>query len=184
MNRAKKTLTEAVQFVPIITLAFTFIIKGGVDLEQAGPLFVVAAIMAIGITSWLHILKVTQNPILLASNIWLLLGALAFGVPIPFLATVFSQTNAALLFASVLSVGIAQTALKRPTGFIGMTNADPQTVRRLSVIMLGLSAVILIWAVLFRDNIRLGGGLPFIVLNISRRILIKRAVSPKTTPEA
>ena len=177
MNRAKNILTEVIQFVPIITLAFTFIAKGGVDLEQAGPLFVISGILAVGITIWLITANVTQNPILLASNIWLVVGALAFGVPIPALAALLSQTNAALLFAVILLVGITQTALKTPTGFIGMTNVAPHIVRRLSLIMLGLSAAILVWAVMFKSNIRLGGGLPFIVLNVTRRMLMRRATA-------
>jgi hypothetical protein len=31
------------------------------------------------------------------------------------------------------------------------------------------------WAWLFRHNIRLGGGLPFIVLNVARRVIGRRA---------
>lgn len=175
MSRKFKILAGIVQFVPIITLAITFILKGDVDLEQAAMLFVVSGIMAVGITLWLAAVKVTMNPILLASNIWLVMGAIAFGVPVPSLATLLSQTNAALLFATVLLVGTVQIALKIPTGFIGMENADTRTVRRLSLILLALSAVILIWAFVFKDNIRLGGGLPFIILNITRRVMIKRS---------
>jgi hypothetical protein len=184
MSRKLKILTEIVQFVPIITLAITFIVKGDVDLEQAAMLFVVSGIMAVGITVWLVAAKVTLNPILLASNIWLVMGAIAFGVPVPFLATLLSQTNAALLFATVLLVGTVQIALKIPTGFIGMENADTRTVRRLSFILLALSAVILIWAFVCKDNIRLGGGLPFIILNVTRRVMIKRSTVKQPVSQA
>ena len=41
--------------------------------------------------------------------------------------------------------------------------------------LLGLTVVILCWAWMFRHDIRLGGGLPFIVLNLGRRVLGRRA---------
>lgn len=175
MSRKFKTLSEIVQFVPIITLSITFIVKGDVDLEQAATLFVVSGSMAAGIMIWLAVVKVTLNPILMASNIWLIVGAIAFGVPVPFLAALLSQTNAALLFVIVFVVGAVQIAQKIPTGFIGMENADTPTVLRHSRILLALSAMILIWAFVFKDNIRLGGGLPFIILNVTRRLMVKRA---------
>lgn len=174
MSQKFKILAEIVQFIPIITLAVTFIVKGAVDLEQAAMLFVVSGSMAVGITVWLAVAKVTLNPILLASNIWLVVGAIAFGVPVPFLATLLSETNAALLFATVLLVGVTQIALKIPTGFIGMEHANAAAIRRLSLTLLAFSAVILIWAVIFKDNIRLGGGLPFILLNVTRRMMMRR----------
>jgi len=160
--------------VPIITLASSFILKGGVDLNQASVLFVVSGIIAVAVTAWLLAIRITLNPILLASNIWLIFGAAAFGIPVLPLAHLFAETNAALLFAAVLAVGIAQTTLRISTGFIGMDNAPPQTIRKLSFTLLAVAALAFCWAVIFRNNIRIGGGIPFIVLNVTRRVLIKR----------
>ena len=175
MTRSLKIVAEVVQFVPIITLASSFIVKGGVDLNQASTLFVISGAGALFITLTLVYFKVLLNPILLATNLWLLFGAVAFGIPVPFLVTFLSQTNAVLLFAATFGLGVVLTFAAPRTGFIGMRGGDAKTVRRLSFILLGLAVVALLWAILFKDNIRLGGGLPFIVLNVTRRVLIRRA---------
>jgi hypothetical protein len=189
MNRTKKIIAEVVQFVPIITLASTFIVKGGVDVNQAGTLFVISGFCALVITGILVFSKVMLNPILLGTNLWLLAGAAAFGIPLPALADLLSQTNGVLLFAAVMAVGIILT-LFSPTGYIGMTGVDKATVRRLSLLLIGLTAGALLWSIIFKNNIRLGGGVPFIIVNITRRMLIRRAVkkmeklSEKTTGNA
>jgi hypothetical protein len=105
MSRTKKIISEVVQFVPIITLASSFIVKGGVDVNQTGTLFVISGFCALVITGILVFSKVMLNPILLATNLWLLAGAAAFGIPLPALADIMSQTNAVLLFAAALVVG-------------------------------------------------------------------------------
>jgi hypothetical protein len=176
MTRNLKVVVEVVQFVPIITLASSFIVKGGVDLNQAGTLFVISGAGALFITLTLVYFKVLLNPILLATNLWLLFGAIAFGIPIPLLVTFLSQTNAVLLFAATFGLGIVLTFAAPRTGFIGMQGGDITTVRRLSFILLALAAVALVWVILFKDNIRIGGGLPFIVLNVTRRMLIRRVL--------
>ena len=82
MTRSLKIVAEVVQFVPIITLASSFIVKGGVDLNQASTLFVISGAGALFITLTLVYFKVLLNPILLATNLWLLFGAVAFGMPV------------------------------------------------------------------------------------------------------
>ncbi len=175
MDRRKKLIAEVIQFVPIITFASSFIVKGGVDVNQAGVLFVITGLGGLVITGVLLFYKIMLNPILLATNLWLLAGAAAFGIPLPALAEILSRTNAVLLFGATLVTGAILTFTSQ-TGFIGTTGADKATVRRLSLILFGLTAVALVWSIIFMNNIRLGGGLPFIVLNISRRMLISRAV--------
>lgn len=173
MASAKSVTREVVQFVPVITLASSFIVAGGVDLGRAGTLFVISAALAVIITVALVIQKARLNPVLLGTNLWLVIGALAFGIPISPLADVVGSLQAAGLFATILIMGVAMT-LTRPTGFIGMPHRTPATVRKLSIALLGLTAAILVWSYLFIDNIRLGGGLPFIVLNVTRRVMIRR----------
>jgi hypothetical protein len=173
MSRTKKIIAEVVQFVPIITLASSFIVKGGVDVNQAGTLFVISGFCALVITGILVFSKVMLNPILLATNLWLLTGAAAFGIPLPALADILSQANAVLLFATALVVGIILT-LVNPRGYIGMAGVDKATVQRLSVLLIGLTAGALLWSIIFKNNIRLGGGVPFILLNVTRRMLIRR----------
>jgi hypothetical protein len=46
--------------------------------------------------------------------------------------------------------------------------------------LLGLTLVIVAWAWFFRHDIRVGGGLPFIVLNVARRVMGRRAPGTAT----
>jgi hypothetical protein len=173
LSKAKAFFLEAVQFVPVITLASSFIVGGGVDLNRAASLFVISAIGALLITATLAAKKVSLNPILLGTNLWLCMGALAFGIPIAPFATVIGTVQAFGLYVCVFAVGTALIAAA-PTGFIGMGHPNRRLVRKLSFILLAITAVALLWSFLFMDNIRLGGALPFIVLNVSRRMMMRR----------
>jgi hypothetical protein len=117
-----------------------------------------------------------QNPVLVGTGLWLCLGAIAFNVPVPSLAKLLVETQAFGLFASAFGVGIV-TMLFSPSGYIGCRHDDARWVRRSSVTLLALTALAAAWAFWFRADVRLGGGLPFIVLNVTRRIIIRRAPS-------
>lgn len=171
--RALGVLAEVVQFAPILTLASSFIVAGDVDLERAGTLFLVAAAEAIAITCGLIALRRPLNPVLLGTNLWLLLGAVAFGIPVDPLAGVLGRIRAAGLFACALAVGGLLTALS-PGGYLGVQLLDRGAVLRGSGIVLALTAVALAWSWVFVDDIRLGGGLPFIALNVARRLIARR----------
>jgi hypothetical protein len=173
MSRAKNIAVEVIQFAPILTLASTFVVSGEVDLERAGTLFVVAAAEALVITGVLAAFRLALNPILLGTNLWLVIGALAFGLSIEPLAALVSRTRAVGLFGCALIVGGLLTAFA-PRGYVGVELRDRGTVRRGSLIMLALTAVALVWSWSFVADIRLGGGLPFIALNVSRRVLARR----------
>jgi hypothetical protein len=173
MAKLKRFMEEASQFVPVITLASSFIVAGGVDLSRAGTLFVVSAASAVVITAVLIKRKVLLNPILVGTNLWLCLGALAFGIPIAAMADIMAEHQAVDLFACTFALGIVFTAVKT-TGFIGMRHPDSRVIKKLSIVMLALTAAAVIWSVAFMDNIRLGGALPFIVLNVTRRVLMRR----------
>lgn len=171
--RAVAVLAEGVQFAPILTLASSFIVAGDVDLERAGTLFAVAAGEAIVITGGLAALRQTLNPVLLGTNLWLLLGAAAFGIPVEPLAGLLGQIRAGGLFACALVLGGLLTAFS-PRGYLGAQLPDHSATLRGSLVVLGLTAVALAWSWLFVDDIRLGGGLPFIALNVARRLLVRR----------
>jgi len=165
---------ELVQLVPIISLAFPFIVAGKVDISRAGPGFLVGALLAIVISALVVLRKHMLNPILVGTGLWLCLGAIAFHVPVPSLVTWLAHTNAFGLFVAVLGVGLAATLLS-PSGYVACGSSDTRFVRRASLGLLGLTLVIVAWAWIFRHGIRLGGGLPFIVLNVARRVLGRRA---------
>jgi len=165
---------ELIQLVPILVLAFPFVLKGEVDITQAASGFLAGALIAVPINAIVLFRRFALNPILVGTDLWLVAGALAFNLPVAPLVTLFGETQGFGLFATALAVG-AVTTLVSPQGFIGSRHADPRWIRRASLILLALAVVTAIWAFAFRHDVRLGGGLPFIVLNVVRRVLIVRA---------
>lgn len=181
--RRNAVWAELVQLVPIISLAFPFIVAGKVDLGQAGLGFLIGALLTIPISALVLLRKHLLNPILVGAGLWLWLGAIAFTVPVAPIITWFTQTQAFGLFAAALVAGLAAT-LVSPQGYVACPSSDPRWIKKASFGLLGLTMVVLCWAWLFRHDVRLGGGLPFIVLNVGRRMLCRRAPlsAPATAP--
>jgi hypothetical protein len=165
---------ELVQLVPVVTLALPFIAQGSVDLARAQSGLVAGALLTIPVTALVVAKKGILNPILVGTALWLWVSALAFLVPIPALLGPVSEAQAFGLFAGVIVVGLAST-LFSPHGFIGCRHPDRRFVSKASLLLLALALAALVWAWLFRRNVRLGGGLPFIVLNVARRAIVLRA---------
>lgn len=165
---------ELVQLVPVVTLALPFIAKGDVDLSRAGSGFLIAALLTLPVTGIVLFKRGTLNPILLGTALWLWVGAAAFNWSLESLRAALVEAQGFGLFLGVVVVGIAALLGSR-AGFIGCRHPDAAFVRRSSFTLLGLAFAALAWSWLFRLNIRLGGGLPFIVLNVVRRVLIVRA---------
>ena len=165
---------ELVQLVPIVSFALPFVSRGEVDIGRAATGFVVGAVLAVAISLLLVRLGHVQNPILIGTGLWLCLGALAFNVPLPALARWLASTQAFGLFVAAFGVGLVTTMFS-PAGYIGCRQGDASWVRRASVALLLATGLVAAWAFWFRTDVRIGGGLPFIVLNVTRRIMIRRA---------
>ncbi len=165
---------ELLQLVPVISLALPFVIQGSVDLAQAKSGFLIGALLSLPITGLVIAKKQALNPILIGTALWLWLGAIAFSVPIDAIATWLGQTQAFGLFVGALGVGILTTAVS-PHGYIGCPSADAAWVRRSSLILLGVTVAAVVWAWFFRGDVRVGGGLPFIIINVTRRVICRRA---------
>jgi hypothetical protein len=168
---------ELLQLVPIVSFAFPFILEGSVDLSRAATGFLIAALLTIPATGAVLVRRHLLNPILVGTNLWLWLGAVAFSVPLRPLAAWLSQIQAVGLFVAALGVGII-ALLRSPHGYVACESFDARWVRRTSVGLLLLTVVAVGWAWVFRDDIRLGGGLPFILLNVARRAMCLRAPRP------
>ncbi len=166
---------ELIQLVPVITLAISFVVGGNVDLERVAPLFVVAALLTVPVHALVAWRGFRANPILLGTALWLWLGALGFNAPLAPLARLLGEIQATGLFLGALLVGLV-TTLTSPAGYLGL-EARPDAVRKASIGLLALTVVAIVWAWTFRDNVRLGGGLPFIALNVTRRVVIARLAS-------
>lgn len=161
---------ELVQLVPIVSLALPFIVDGKVDIARAGSGFLLGALLTVPVTVAVVARRHLLNPILLGAGLWLWLGAIGFMLPVPLLATWLAETQAAGLFLGALAVGTVATLVSRH-GYIACYSPDPRFIRRASLILLGLTLLVAAWAWVFRHDVRLGGGLPFIVLNVARRMM-------------
>jgi hypothetical protein len=114
------------------------------------------------------------NPILVGAGLWLWLGASAFQLRLESLQAVLADTQAVGMFVAATGVGVVTTVLS-PHGYVGCRTADARWLRRASLGLLALTAGLAGFSWLFRHDVRLGGGAPFIVLNLVRRLLTVRA---------
>lgn len=175
MKSAQNPLwAELLQLVPVLSLAVPFVLQGSVDLSRAAGGFLIGAVLAVAVTLLLVLRGHLLNPILVGAGLWLIGGALAFNAPLAPLAAWFVAAQASGLFLMALAVAVPAT-LFSPHGYVGARSTDPSWLRRSSLLLLAASVVAVAWALWFRDNVRLGGGLPFIALNATRRLLVRRA---------
>ena len=172
--RRNAVWAELIQLIPVISLALPFILAGKVDLARAGLGFLVGALLTVPISTAVVLRKQLPNPILVGTALWLWLGLAAFYVPVPALRAWLVDTQAFGLFAAALLAGLAAMVLS-PWGYIACRSSDPRWNRKTSLGLLAINLLIVVWAWRFRHDIRLGGGLPFIVLNVARRLMMRRA---------
>ena len=158
----------------IISFALPFIIRGGVDLGRANRGFLIAALLTLPVSAAVLKNRYLLNPILIGTGVWLWFGAIAFNAHIEWLRALLMQTQGFGLFLAIFACGVVTTVCA-PGGCIGERHPDANWVKRASLSLFALSGVAVVWAYWMRTNIRLGGGIPFIVLNLVRRVVIVRA---------
>jgi hypothetical protein len=142
--------------------------------SQAGWGFVLGALLTVPISAVVLIRHQLLNPILLGTALWLWLGAAAFQFELGALRQWLIETQAFGLFVASLLVGMLAT-FATEHGFIACLGAPPTWLRKASLRLGAVNLVIVVWAWWFRDDIRLGGGVPFIALNVTRRVMMRRA---------
>ena len=165
---------ELVQLVPIVSLALPFIVSGRVDVSQAGYGFLIAAPLAVVVSALVVWKRHLLNPILVGTALWLGLGAVAFGAQLEPVISWLARTQAWGIFLAAFVVGVAFTFTARH-GYIACPSGDARWIRRSSFALLALTLLSVLWGYWFRADVRLGGGLPFIVLNVVRRVLSRHA---------
>ncbi len=173
MPRPPEVVLELVQFAPILAFAVPFMTAGAVDLSAAGSGFVRATVLAVVVAVALLAWKHPRNPIHAATDAWLVGGAVAFNLPLEAIAGLYSTWGALSLFAVVAVWGAVRLATGRG-GFLLGSGATAVQLRKLTPVMIGLTVAAIAWAWWFLGDIRIGGGLPFIGLNVVRRVLLKR----------
>ncbi|HEY6728350.1 MAG TPA: hypothetical protein VI197_30275 [Polyangiaceae bacterium] len=174
MSAGNKLWAELLQLVPVVTLAFPFIVHGSVDLSRAASGFLVGAALAVPIGLVVRRARQPLNPILVGTALWLWVGALGFNLPLPGLAAWLTSTQAFGLFVAAFGAGAVAT-LSSSLGFLACRGVEGALARRYSFVLLALSSAAMVWSWIFRHDVRLGGGLPFIALNVARRVLCRHA---------
>jgi hypothetical protein len=172
---------ELVQLVPVVSFALPFVLSGEVDLSQADSGFLLGAVLFVVVTGLVAAKKHVLNPILIGTGLWLVVGAVAFSIPVPPLAAWLVSVQALALFLGAAAVGVV-TTFGSPYGYIGGRAANRAWVRKSSLALLLLTVAALGWAWVFRGDVRVGGGLPFIVLNVARRVILRRAPRAEAEP--
>lgn len=173
-RRQNPIWAELVQLVPVVSFALPFVLQGSVDLSRAASGFLIGAGLAVAISLLLVLTKHVLNPILVGAGLWLVGGAVAFNGPVAPLAAWLIAAQAVGLFVMALVVAVP-ALLFSPHGYIGARSMDASWLRRSSLLLLAATLATVAWAFWFRGNVRLGGGLPFITLNVTRRLLVRRA---------
>ena len=167
MNKLRTVLTEAIQFVPTLALAAGYVIAGEIDFSVAGTRFLIAALLVVPIFGWLAFKGTRQNPILVGSNLWLIVGAIGFNLHIDSLQNLLIDAAGGGLFVGSLLAGVVYT-VARPEGFVGVEGPRKML---FSGILVALTAASMVWALGRPEDIRLGAALPFIGLNVVRRMM-------------
>jgi len=136
-------------------------------------------LISLAVISLLRWARVVQNPIALGSAAWFWFGAISFWAPVPAGLRLLELSQASGLFLATLLVGGTATALS-PYGYVAVPTQDSRWALRASLGLLALNLGCLAWAWAYRFDIRMGAGLPFLVLNLVRRILGRRAPTSTT----
>ena len=167
---------EILQIAPVVVLAAPIVVSGQVDLAALALPFTLGTLLAAVVTGIVWRQGGALNPIAVGTDVWLVLGTLGFAVGIPPLAAWLADTQGFALFLTITLVGAAFFA--SPFGTIG-ARGDADVVRSRSAALLGLIVLATAWAWWFRTDVRLGGGLPFIVCNMVRRVAIHKSPPPR-----
>ncbi len=168
---------ELMQLLPVMVLALPFILAGTVDLSRATSGFVGGAVLTIPVCAVVLRAGHALNPISVGTAVWLWVGTLGFGMGLAPVADALAAVQGFGLFVAVMTVGIVATGLS-PQGFVGCRSEDAAWVRKASLGLLAAAALAVVWSWMFRHDIRIGGGLPFIALNVLRRVMLLRGPRP------
>ena len=163
MSMLKKAF-GLVQFFPLLIFmyAFTYFMSWEAAFEIAG---IVAAV----IVGFLFIARITMDNFMLGTSLFLVLGAVMFLFNVVALEYLYGFYMEAMLFASILFVGIVTTFFSS-TGFIGVAGEAVQ-VRRASIYLLLGVVVAGVLAILLHGDVLNGFVIPWFIVLSLRHVL-------------
>jgi hypothetical protein len=171
----QKTLTKVFSTLPYLPLTFFLIyarINNFANSAWYGA-FLLGGIVALIQFVLLVSMHMHMNRFILAINLFLCIGAIAFLFNISWLLYMYSKLKATALFFSLLMVGIVTTFYTK-RGFIDRQKADAKTIRISSLILLAGTFIALLVSYFFNGNFIYSGLLPFLGVKFLQTFLIKK----------
>jgi len=159
------------QFFPLSLFATYAFWHGTPANERWIEAFQISAV--VGIVQLVIVLpqRFPLNRLVLAGNIYLILGGLAALTGQWWYLQIYSYLRELAIFLAMLIVGTVATFATRP-GFIGARGADLEMTRHYSILLLGATAICLIPAVAFAGNRLWSAVLPIIALALLQRYFV------------
>lgn len=163
-------LFSLLQFFPLSLFASYAIWEGIPSNDRWVEAFQIAAVA--GIIQLIIVLpqRLPTNRLVLAGNIYLILGGLAALTHQWWYLKLYGQLRESAIFIAMLVVGVVATFATK-AGFIGVVDAHPAKARRYSILLLSATAVCLIPALAFEGNRLWSAVVPIIALALFQRYL-------------
>jgi hypothetical protein len=170
------------QFFPLSLFAGYACWNGPPDEQRWRVAFGISAVAAIIQLAILLPQRRPVNRLVLAGNVYLLLGGLAFFTSQWWFLRYYDSLRETAIFLLMMAVGILSMITTR-AGYAGLSEAPRGEVLRASVILLGATVLALAVSIAFRGNRYLAAVLPIIALAVLQRTLTSRyAIKPTPQP--
>ena len=166
-------LFSLVQFFPLSLFAAYAFWNGAPDNDRWQVAFEIAALAAIVQLAILLPQRRPVNRLVLAANLYLLLGGLAFLTRQWWYLHLYDALRETAIFVFMLAVGVFSTFMTR-AGFVPLPDAPRSDALRASGALLGATAVALGISILFRGDRYFAAVLPIAALAILQQFLIRR----------
>lgn len=166
-------LFALVQFFPLSLFASYAFWYGAPDEARWRDAFQLASLAAFLQLAVVLPQRRPANRLVLAVNLYLLLGGIAFLAHQWWLLRLYDALRESAIFVSMLVVGVV-TTIGSPAGFIASQVAPRGAVIRTSGLLLAATAVGLIMSFVFRGDRYLAAVFPIVALAILQRVLTYR----------
>ena len=173
-HRLPGWLFALVQFLPLSLFATYAFWNGAPDELRWQQAFEIASLAAIAQLAIVLPQSRPANRLVLAANLYLMLGGLAFLTRQWWYLQIYDALQESAIFVVMLCVGIGATLFTR-SGFAALMHASRQAVIRASLWMLLATVLALGASVAFRGNRNLAAVLPIVCLAVLQRSLVFRA---------
>jgi len=145
----KQMVSRYIQFLPLVAFLWTARYFGFNDTGWMYA-FYAGSVIAIIQSAIFVFYKIFLNRFLLAINLFLLGGGLAFLTNSTILLNVYDNYQHIMLFVALIIVGVVTTFFTK-AGFVGVENSSPVKTRRFSLYLLGASVLGLGAALVFKN---------------------------------